>query len=918
VTSHDLRLFLDFQLSQRKPAHNLSVIQDFRSAVLEGLENADGGFLWVKLVVRELISRFLEQGDLRLLLQALPKSLNEIYEMILTSIAHQSQANAKTTLKLLEFVSFAVQPLTVLEIGYATFLDKEPFSSPPLQQRQIERKIHRLCSSLIEIKQSKVYFIHQSVREFLVSSSPSTLADSHKGSNIYGARANLYSAHEHFTRVCFEYLLFAAFRGELECPKCNIVVKRCCHNKLAVYSGKWNRLPFFEYASKNWYRHWDFIRGKYDDFGIPEFESLVSILSNPKSTSFRAWFPIFWADTCTETWEQKRYPEYPTELIVQAFLGNGREIRNLLEWKKVGIDESTPAGEEWTPLMAAAWMGRASIVDLLLEYQAGYRAGPQQNARTLVTAIERGHVVIAQQLVAHLTRIQSFIWDSSRGLSILDTPVENSGVTALLSAIRGGYTDLSLSLIKSDADVNARAFPHYPTDRSRRFEIDLEFPVTPLGAAVSAGLIDFALLLIELGADVKASNALHNAARYGYLRVISRIINSWCSIDAASHQVYDGWTPLHVAAYHGSIGTVRFLIQAGASVNLKDDFGRKPLSLACGLGHLDVVQVLLDCSTQAAEAIDQAFLTSCVSGSDRVTRYLLDRGADVHAIDPLSGKSALDLLFSEESGSQTRQSSLCDWWVGSIFSHRRSRQSLFGHLVARGADISRVDSFGNTYIHLAASQRWDGLLSWILDNRKSGVLGTGISDIDIDLRNEFGQTPLHYAVLQGSEEFCQALLKLGARVTRPIVVSAIITGNHVLVRRLLEGEHDRYATLSGIFSQYKEFHVSQKDSVNQYSSSPLSKLACRATTNPSTALAKLENTAEFLALRGIEDLAQITMTTEINFSYSNAIKSWIEDCSSTAWIWWPFTPRYKPLVSGEVWLEWVCVSPSAGKACTIR
>jgi hypothetical protein len=54
---------------------------------------------------------------------------------------------------------------------------------------------------------------------------------------------------------------------------------------------------------------------------------------------------------------------------------------------------------------------------------------------------------------------------------------------------------------------------------------------------------------------------------------------------------------------------------------------------------------------------------------------------------------------------------------------------------------------------------------------------------------------------------------------------------------------------------------------------------------------KFKNPADYLTSRGIDDLQKIVLTTEDVFSFSNALKSCVEDCSGTAWIWWLMTPQ---------------------------
>ena len=62
------------------------------------------------------------------------------------------------------------------------------------------------------------------------------------------------------------------------------------------------------------------------------------------------------------------------------------------------------------------------------------------------------------------------------------------------------------------------------------------------------------------------------------------------------------WTPLHVAAHHGSNRLVSYLLGHGAVWNSRDRAGRTPLQLAELAGHTNCAKLLL------AHAADQSVL----------------------------------------------------------------------------------------------------------------------------------------------------------------------------------------------------------------------------------------------------------------------------------------------------------------------
>ena len=65
------------------------------------------------------------------------------------------------------------------------------------------------------------------------------------------------------------------------------------------------------------------------------------------------------------------------------------------------------------------------------------------------------------------------------------------------------------------------------------------------------------------------------AAKSGDLKAIIELLDQGADINAPSD--YDGKSVLHIACAEGKIDMVRFLLENGASVYMKDRRGRMPL-----------------------------------------------------------------------------------------------------------------------------------------------------------------------------------------------------------------------------------------------------------------------------------------------------------------------------------------------------
>jgi ankyrin repeat protein len=127
---------------------------------------------------------------------------------------------------------------------------------------------------------------------------------------------------------------------------------------------------------------------------------------------------------------------------------------------------------------------------------------------------------------------------------------------------------------------------------------------SPVMAALYRGHTAIVSALIDLGAvlDVFA------AAATGKLEELKRALTD---PGAANAYAYDGWTPLHLAAFFGQVEAAGILVQAGADLESvsRNSLKNTPLHAAAAGKHESVAILLLDCGANP-HAIDAGGCTA--------------------------------------------------------------------------------------------------------------------------------------------------------------------------------------------------------------------------------------------------------------------------------------------------------------------
>lgn len=128
--------------------------------------------------------------------------------------------------------------------------------------------------------------------------------------------------------------------------------------------------------------------------------------------------------------------------------------------------------------------------------------------------------------------------------------------------------------------------------------------------------------------------ALHLAAQHDYVSIVRYLLKCGAQVDGGPDSKC---TPLHRAAYAGSLASCELLVSAGARLDAVDSsFGdlRTPLHKAAL--HVDVTLLLLDAGAdiEARDAQGYTPLHSAAQmGNPQVIQLLLERGADKAAKD---------------------------------------------------------------------------------------------------------------------------------------------------------------------------------------------------------------------------------------------------------------------------------------------
>jgi len=691
-------------------------------------DRASGVFMWARLVIEhvfELERRGEGWETIKAKIKDIPELLDNLYNDLI-----RDAAKDPAFIRLIQWVCFAIRPLTLRELRLAITIDyTNPQSSleecqklqkNPPPDDTVKRKLRTLSCGLVEFvpslhfksykalesKGEVVQFIHQSVKDFFTTRGLPALDSSLTDGPIAGV------GHCRLSKACLRYLVTV----ETQVAEIARALER---EPIRPFDHELSRalereLPLLQYTTDSWIAH----AKQYDECN-PTQDDLMDYLPLSSTTSMPIWL------------QTKKIPRFGWENVLEG--SNFLHVvvynhihhltRRIMDDMIVDINAKTDTG--YTPLSIATYVGNTTAAKLLLSKGKVDVNATNSGGRTpLLIAAAFGKLEVVQLLL-------------DLGENKVDFNArDNYGRTAFLLAAGSG----SKSVVKLFLDLDKSKVDIYARDNNGR---------TALLVAASKDRWHVVRLFLDLDKGKVDFNARDNNGRTAFLLAASSYSENIVKLflDFGKSRVdfnakdNNGRTAFLLAVSSGSKNIVKLFLDLGESrvdFNARDNNGRTAFLLAASSYSENIVKLFLDLDESRVDfnARDNdgntAFLLAAYSRSKNVVKLFLDLN-----------KSRVNFNARDNNGRTAFLLAAC--------SGSKNVVKLFLDLDKSKVDLYARDNDGRTALLLAASKgQWHVVQLF---------LGLDEGKVDFNARDNTGNTALSAAALHGHKHNVSLLLR---------------------------------------------------------------------------------------------------------------------------------------------------------------
>ena len=384
-----------------------------------------------------------------------------------------------------------------------------------------------------------------------------------------------------------------------------------------------------------------------------------------------------------------------------------------------GLDPNASTDEGFTPVHIVAQMGYFTLFLLLILADGNLTATKSGGFTPLHFAAQNGHLQIVKAILEDDNNIDP-------------SPTNEDGWTPLSLAARNGQVDVFDFLRPKVLDIPRTA---------DGWEL--------IHAAAYSGNMEM-LNRIITSCDISSKtlsgrHPIHVAASHGHANIVSAFLDLGVDVDVGCRDLGEIGhsenphmiTSLYLAVTEGHKSIVNLLLEKGADRYVVDHRNRNLLHIAASSSHEDIFELLIKQNLPLQKSDDTGmtpFMTAAASGSQKIVEFFLNAEDIPQWIDHPDHNGYTPLFHAIE-----------DFKTPSVPLA----------LINAGADVNIISTnFKDSACHLAATENDDIQIMEALHGQ--GAV--------LDLQNQLGHTPLHWAAHKGNVQIIRYLLEHGVNV----------------------------------------------------------------------------------------------------------------------------------------------------------
>ena len=615
----EINIVIDARIKDILPNHS----QSDQTLIANRLKSqGNRTYLWLFLtidIIKSSRSKYRKLSSIQGLMDDLPIQVADAYEKMLSRSSDEIVAR-----KLLQIIVAAREPLTLQEANIALTLATQP-ECQSLDELDLwpsetfAADIKNICGLLVTCYDDKIALIHQTAREFLLT--PSGLAKG--GQKPWRGSVEITEADELMAEICTKYLIaldpselrtryggcvLRAEREEAsneeevdeeeideetdEDDKGEETDEEEIYEEEADEEGEETideeqivekrtdleaQFPLLQYSAQNWASH---CRNHTDYMGKshkPSFQH-ASMLCDAEALYCEWW--LLYVD-------EGYFPRIArSSLLLAIFQGLddlikthlGQSLDSDLDWLNYSVTEFSYIsfrykGVRGPPLHLASARGRLSTLKTLLDFGADINLYSQGLRPLHIASLYRDQDMVELLLDngADVNASVEIDKDSEIGLN-------GARETALVCAVESHHFQITDTLLKHGADVNARA--------SEKSSTALLMAILEDANQITKLLLDHKADT-ELAGGTNSFTPLQYATLWSNVEIIQLLLERGADVNAKSASVVSA---MHIACHMGSKDIMKLLLDAGADINAGADIDSERNSMGTPLLPLKTIR----------------------------------------------------------------------------------------------------------------------------------------------------------------------------------------------------------------------------------------------------------------------------------------------------------------------------------------